>query len=350
MSNTYLPLTSLLHANNHLRTQRVCTMASTHYANIPIIGDIANGNEFSNLNPGIYGVTIDGDTYYFDLYIAVAPGEWLIIKNKYLAYAIVAAKRYPIILYKYKNTKEDRNAIRLYNTINEYLNMIIVDGASLKSSGSLTSISSLTIATNSTNVAPEENSIIDLKNNIKSLPSGRNDLFILNAEQQQCHIVYNIARKVFSGGEDWQYVAEGSNSASYLFYLKDDNVIVDDTGNNILCSQLAARRGSKMIPATGDSLATANGIALGYLDNSRGFYVRLTKSLIEEDPDDMVRSFRNKLVEMLVSGTPMIVEYALENPIYKTTLIDEYHIDTFFANTYLSLSETRNVSYFYKSF
>jgi hypothetical protein len=65
--------------------------------------------------------------------------------------------------------------------------------------------------------------------------------------------------------------------------------------------------------------------------------------------DYMVRPFRNKLFGMLTDGTPVITEYALSESRYRTVLIDEYHIDTFYNTTFVSTNETKRVSYFYKT-
>lgn len=349
MSLPNLPNTALVHFNNHTQTFRGCSMYPTH-----IVGDgitrslsVTATNVFTNLSPGIYEVIIGDDIYYFDLYIAVGPYDKLKINNPYDVYAIVGLHKYPILLYQKEQIHADNSVVKLNNTVNDFLSMILITGKSVKANSTLSSISKITIGTNSTNLVPDTYSEIDLKNNIKALPSGISDYFILNAEQQQCHIIYNIGRKVFTGGEDWQFIPESSGN-TYLYYLHDESCKISNNGNDVLCSMLPSHNGSDMIPSGGVD-ASSNGICLGNSEENQGFYIRILKALIEADPEDMVRPFRNKLFGMLTDGTPAITEYALSESRYRTVLIDEYHIDTFYNTTFVSTNETKRVSYFYKT-
>ena len=110
-----LPITSIIHSNNHIKTNRVCKINKCHtndkYSiNKLVIDD--NNRSFESLFPGIYYVILHGAKYYFDLYIDISNEGVLYIINEYKAYVIFNNEKYPIILYKYLNS--DTNLSDIY--------------------------------------------------------------------------------------------------------------------------------------------------------------------------------------------------------------------------------------------
>ena len=72
---------------------------------------------------------------------------------------------------------------------------------------------------------------------------------------------------------------------------------------------------------------------------------------ILENPSQLPKDnvFKQWLFDQMDKGSPVIVEYALNSIIYRTVLIDEYHIKTYFSKTNIKLdSEYYDASYFYK--
>lgn len=421
MSNG-LPITHFIHSNNHTQTTRVCNINKKHSVgqsiikNLYITGDSA---EFSNLMPGIYTITINNIKYYFDLYVAVGLNDRLIIKNQYNAYVLILDKHYRINLYKQIATNTTNNLV-LSDTVNSYIDMIIIDGKTIQTPYLSNDIgddyavipnnkiipSSDFQSTQITNIAEleKENTIfynldyeymgpctddideqyidsdtsdksiynpyiirsiskfnilsrdetllsniddkleILLKNNIKSLPNGVKDTFILNAEQCQTHIIYRIGRRVLSGNENWIFKKEQSNDSSWLFWMPYEYVKLENASNNIICSHFKATKASDILSINSDTST----IASGYGDYGNGFFLRIPALAHNEDETDFTLVLKQWLFNQMKLGFPVIIEYPLQNFTYNTVLIDEYHIKTFFPRTYIKINNTYDVSYFYK--
>ena len=368
-------------------------------------------NEFSSLNPGLYIANIDGVDYYFDLYIAVGPVDQLKFKSIYDVYAMVGQDKYRILLYK-KEGNIPYHKTELKDTVNDFISMIVIDGQTVDMIGGhddiqeqyavipnnkiipssdfqrdwngtledllvdntvfkgldytdsvvyqnevtaennkiwdLRSISNFRIVTDKDSIDDidiDDYLHIILKNNIKSLPNGLKDTFILNAEQQQNHIIYRIGRRVFTGAEDWVHLEDRSNDNYHLFFLAYDNVKLENSANNLSCSHLLPKQGSYLATKS----VNEEGIATGYGSFGKGFLLRVSKSTIGYDREDMTKPLQDWLFNELVSEHPFMVEYALEQYIYKTVLLDEYRVKTYFPNTFVTLSGNYDVSYFYKA-
>lgn len=399
-----LSATSLIHHTNHTQTIRVCNISSNH-----AITDLGDGpSSFNNLNPGIYSVTINNDQYYFDLYITVSRFDKLVIKSPYNSYAKVSGKKYRIILYK-KESSNSNNELLLRNTVNDYFDLIVVSGhtickpaeygdlndllavipndknidsyleqlyqdgtlsvleqyntilrdiivsineTTIDSSGiiendyfDIRSISNLKISTSINENTESASMNIILKNNIKSLPNGTKDLFILNSELQVSHFIYRVGRKILSGGEDWKLIEELSNEFSYLFWFKDDNIKSEDSSNNLNSSRLSCINYSILV----DRNYINSGICTGYGEYANGILLRLPKTFITTEPEGAVQFLRDWLFSELRESRPFIVEYPNVTEKYKTVYLEEYHVNTFYPSTYVNLDENYDVSYFYKA-
>lgn len=441
-------LTHLIHGTNHTQVLRSCILNSNNIGK-SIINLAYNSNGiYTNLNPGVYRITIGGISYCFDLYIPVKGDSVLYIKSIYNAYAAILTDTYPIILYKVLSSIND-NINELSNTINDHIDMIVMDGLSeikivesenlsnvslripkndeigvlktspllqdmasivtvldnfklldaytdttVSASGDtedlkndvvaiiddknipnsfgtaiytnndydslsnldfiimneydigtynvndlkkLVSVSSISINTSS------EQLIIKLKDYIKSLPNSICDTLILNAELYKYHLILKVGRKLFTGVEDWKYIKSGEYS--YLFFLKDSSVKLEDSNNNMISSHFATNRATTLISDTFDA---ANGIATSNNSTySNGIFVRVPKDLI--DPYYKEESFKKWINDQLLAKTPFMIDYPLSSYVYKTYLLDEYHIHTVYPTTSIEIDNKYNISYFYKA-
>ena len=402
-----LSILHTIHANNHTQVNRSCIINTNHSdsTEIQLPALLSNGSSFTNLSPGLYSIEINGDICYFDLYIAIGPNDFLIIRNSNYAYAYVSTKRYPIILYKKISEINNSNAV-INNTVNSKIDMIVLDGYSyinefdesnikdkyaiipknkiipsyqnqeswvgtlsdlqvdniimnnltFKNSSKIRDILDaqvtkvdvrsiarfrLLTTSDSNNLLGKDMLDIYLKNNIKSLPNGTSDTFILNSELQQNHIIYRIGRLLFTGNEEWQYISDASNTDTCLFKLNYENVIVQDSDTNILSTHLESNNCTDLI----NSSCTDNGISTSSTDSA--FYLRINKYALTGS-DSYVSSLRRWFYTQLNNKSPFVLEYALANYSYKTILIDEYHINTYFPITYVKTDRNYVVSYFYK--
>lgn len=369
-------LTSIIHDNNHTQTIRVCKINSNNIGKSIINISYNSNGIYNNLYPGIYLITIGSTVYCFDLYVPIQGSSTLYIKSPYNAYAVVVTEKYPIILYKVTSSVND-SITELDNTVNDYISMIVMDGLSeikiidddntiisnnseitsykdsdyntygsldfivLDASSTteqkkLVSISNILIKT----TAGEIN--IPLKDSIKSLPNGVCDTFILNAEQYQYHLILKTAVKLFTGTEDWQYIK--SNDASYLFFLEDSTVKFENSNNNMTCSHFSTVTCNSLIANN----CNESGISTSYGSYENGIFVRIFKDDIEYN-GDILKSFKKWINNQLIYKTPFMVQYPLSNYIYKTYLLDEYHIHTVYPKTNIEIDDNYDISYFYKA-
>ena len=416
-----IPIMQIIHSNNHTQTTRVCNINEKHLNQENVITQLTMNEDgiFYNLKPGIYSITIDSTMYFFDLYIAILGSkEKLIIENPNNAYVKIGAKKFLINLYTQVGTNIS-NELTLEDTINNYIEMIVIDGKTIQtqinassineriaiipkngvlpsstvqeterksiaelevdniifsgldyeksttqeespeSQGSyddeyvenksiddpylLQSISKFTILTSKQPLSESDGNELEilLKNNIKALPNGIKDTFILNSEQCQNHIIYRIGRLILSGNEDWQFIS--SSNRLWLFWLPYKFVKLEDSDTNIICSHLNNEKASILV----NDNCSKSGIGSGYGDYGNGFFIRVP-AMECEDTESITTTFKRWLSNELRKGAPFVIEYALQNYIYNTVLIDEYHIKTYFSKTYVKLNNTYNVSYFYK--
>lgn len=416
-----LPLMQIIHNNNHTQTIRVCNINEKHLDQENVINQLTMNEDgiFYNLKPGIYSIIINEIKYFFDLYIAILGSkEKLVIENPNNSYVKIGTKKFFINLYTQTGTNIS-NELTLEDTVNNYIEMIVIDGktiqnqinassiqdriavvpkngiipsstiqeietksiaeletdniifngldyeksssqeGSTESQGSyddeyvdnksindpynLQSISKFTILTSDRPLYESDGNELEviLKNNIKALPNGLKDTFILNSEQCQNHIIYRIGRLILSGNEDWQFISASNNL--WLLWLSYKFVKLEDSNSNIICSHLNNEKASVLL----NNDCTRTGIGSGFGDYGNGFFIRVP-AMKCEDNEDYATTFKRWLSSEMRKGSPFIVEYALQNYIYNTVLIDEYHIKTYFPKTYVKLNNTYNVSYFYK--
>ena len=207
------------------------------------------------------------------------------------------------------------------------------------------SVSKFKINTVKKSLPANENNELEilLKNNIKSLPNGVKDTFILNSEQCQNHIIYRIGRLILNGTESWEFIEEYSTSKSWLFWMPYKYVKLENTYGNIICSHFNNIKSSDLIYNHKNVL----GIASSYGDRGNGFFLRILP-FFHTGLDNTV-PLKKWLSSQARTGCPVVVEYALQDYIYNTVLIDEYHIKTYFSKTYITLDNNYDTSYFYKT-
>ena len=80
------------------------------------------------------------------------------------------------------------------------------------------------------------------KNNIKSLPSGVRDVFVLDSINQKAFIIFNIGRVIFSGAEDWKLIYHNNNYATYFLKQEYVHVVEDDNSTQSINEQGQAYR------------------------------------------------------------------------------------------------------------
>lgn len=184
-----------------------------------------------------------------------------------------------------------------------------------------------------------------LKNNIKALPDGTKDTFILNAEQQRHHLIYRVGRRVFTGNEPWSVCTEYSNDKCYVLFTPEPNLKDNNSKTNIMCSHFDIDRSSIILNPNKYDCGMCSGDTAEY---GRGFYIKVEKEFFPDTTIDKIQWFCALLLEQLKTEHPVVVEYALLTYRYRTVLIDEYHAKTYYPKTFVKLNALYDVSYFYK--
>lgn len=347
-----IPLLSQVHRNNHTQVNRKCSIAAEHYSNANILKTITykKNEPVYNLNAGLYKVSINGKTYIFDLYETLSGSDYLNIVDNTYAYIMTALKIHPIIMYEYVGAHALNQQYKIADTVNDAFDMIVVDGfteiefegdllqQTVDHPANIKSISSLTF--NTAGDIGEDSLTIKLHTNIKSLPNGTKDILIMDSELQQFHIIYNIGRYILTGYENWEVLSQYSDDQYTAFIAKDENVKLQNATNNLWCSHFPVYQASSLISKSFHN----NAIATSYGSIGNGFLLKISRDLVDPDKDELAKYLRgvNKI-------KPIIVEYPTSQAIYKSVLLDEYHVKTFFPNTTIKdFMPDRSISFFYK--
>ena len=358
-------ITELIHRNNHTQFTRECNISRNHIIGREIVQRLSYEPEMilTNLYPGLYVINIDGIDYYFDIpYYINELSDYIKINKHYDATIRIYSKENVLNLYTQTGNNLAQQTTLDY-TIQDHFDMLVISGNSVLSGSNasptnparLTSISNVTLNTGIDSVSDmddiNEPLTIDLKNNIKSLPNGVKDTFYLDANNERHHITFRIGRDIFSGNEAWVLLKEYSNDDYKVFYSKNDYVSIENSDTNINCTHFPCIESSILLnkDLTTIGIATCNDTNIG-----QGFLVKINKSLlgeIDNEDDDYiwVKEFNKFLYNQITTPTPTIVEYELKEPIYKSELLDEYHIHTYYPRTNVKIVNNYDISYFYKT-
>lgn len=345
--------------NNHIRVKRIVNMLSEDYKVLTETPNEDGELIATNKSPGLYRININGISYIINISDTITSSDELHIKDQYnIYYTIDGIKKY-IIPYEYigpdsrygnimefklesglksiatgdyiiNNTVDDildglsvvGNSIMTFNSDNEY------DIQSPYNPAELNSISSFTVTTKNVNIPEKNYSLkINLKNNIKRLPSGISDIFIMDSVRKEAYIIYRIGKLILTGNEAWEII--NSTDKYCIFFMQYDHVSTGMDDTSINCNYFPSITDTKM--NTDDKITYA--ISNSNNENKRGIYIRIPVDIIESQDID---GFKNYLKNVFKT-TPIVVEYLLYNNVYKSVLLDEYCIKQFYDNTTVSL-------------
>ena len=229
------------------------------------------------------------------------------------------------------------DSYRLRNTVNTIFDSIVLDGNTTLDDNNrspykptkITSISNFVITTKSSN-SREYSLTINIKNNIKKLPSGICDTFVIDSYYKRAFIIYRIGRLILTGNEEWALY--NKKDKFYTFFLKYDTFNTGEDDTSLLCNYFPTISNTDIKYDTDKTYAISNSND----ESNRGIYVRMPKDLIS-DKNDPIESFKDYIREAFKTN-PIIVEYLLKNEKYKSVLLDEYCIKQFYPYTDLSIS------------
>lgn len=306
----------------------------------------------NTVNNHIEIMVIDGKTIQIPYYPNNIQDRYAVIPNN----GIIPSSSQQSVESMTLEQLQQRNTI-LYNLdyegMGEYNGLVSLDSGMMEDSEdkSLTnpyriySISNFTITSSNSPISDNTNNYnteIVLQNNIKSLPNGIKDTFILNSEQYQAHITYRIGRSFLTGGEKYIFISDKSDNNSWLFWMPNVNIKIDSNIGNIICSHLKSKN-------TNDIINGSIGISCSTAEFGNGAFIRIPA--LNEHDDHIIESlvFMEWLRNQITIGMPVVIEYQLSSYKYKTVLLDKYRAKTFYNKTYVKLDDAYNVSYFYKT-
>lgn len=336
-----------IHKNNHVTLENIVFSN----ANYQILNYKAPQTIFTNLMPGIYLIVIDKLSYLFNLQDALTGDDKLVVNNIYDAYTNIDGEINKINIYRYAGKAEYENGFyNLPNTVNYYISKIALDGytklvlpdgiseQSPYNPAELLSIGSINIITKGNDEDQQDNFVINLKNNIKKLPCGISDLFVMDYENIFAYIIFRIGRMIITGNENWELV--NHNDKYSIFFYKYDIMAAGEDNSTITCNYFPSITYNAMMNDSTKQYAISNSNDA----SNRGIYIRIPVDIVEPD----IIEFKKYLRSKFTSDNPIIVEYLLNETKYKSVLLDEYTIKTYFNKTLLSVGYDTTMTCFVK--
>lgn len=250
-----------------------------------------------------------------------------------------------IVFDQYEYDNFGSTSFIINNTVNSYLDGIIIEGKTYDSFKDinalckLTSIDAIKIQTSSIENDADDLLKIKLKNPIKSLPSGHYDTLYINCNTCDAFIINNVIRLALTGSEKWELIDSLSDYNYNVFKLKYDNMSINTDKDCIICSHLNS--------IGFDDLSSHDGIciSIGNTIDTRGIYIKLQKDLVK----DLVE-FKKFLKDNMLNYNTLIVDYLSSEPTVKSILLDEYHVKTYFNKTVVKINVDSRVTLLSKFF
>jgi hypothetical protein len=348
-----MPITHIIHNSNHIRFMRKAIINHPEDI-IDHPGLIKFPKKFRDLEAGIHRVVFEKyptKVFYFNMYCNCGPNELVIIDNINYAHFVTGVGTYPILLYE-ETTADD--CYIMDNTLNDYLNLLMVDGETsitysnedkgidLNNPCSLAAVDSLTVETSNGNDSKNDKQIFNLRHELRSLPDGRKDLFVLDAENERAYILYKVGHTAITGMEEITKVDSFSNDLYSVYFIKNDNVIKTDNPESLICTHFKSIQYDKFRRLEFNQ----NSICISYDEwRGRGFYIKISNEIAPT-----LDSFIQFVNGNLFMTNKLEVMFPLVKSCQTNVLLDEYHVRTFFDKTKLKLQGSKDLpTYFFKT-
>lgn len=254
------------------------------------------------------------------------------------------------------------------------------------------SIDEISIKTNSLydgKLTEEEYSLnIRLRNNLKRLNENICDIFVIDSQQKFAYIMYKVGELELTGTENIEYVDGSDMDNSLTFFVNCEFASSNATSDNILSNYFKSYSCDDIL----DMVSVNYGVSLSNDISKKGFYIRIPKTVIDninnfyniytcyilkndkyvkistlsqkeidainpESQDVYVLSSGIKYIKLsdaikdydylykfkkylgyVYRTNPVTIEYLLADYKYKTELLDEYCVKTFYPKTRLKVS------------
>lgn len=334
----------LIHTLNHTQTNNFCDIHDNHVSFIKTL-DYKIDERIFNLSAGLYKIVFDNAEYIINVYFDLSNGDFLLIKNKdHITLHMAGSTPYPLIPYRINSIKDITSSCNI-SSVNNNIDAIVIGGKtnylgnpSLDNPSKINRITSLNINTKS---GSDSDSLdILLTHTLGELPNGVKDYLIINSDQMIAQYTINTSKEVLSGGLNWEYKEEYSDNDYYVFFAKYSNVKPNETADSIRCSHFDSVSYNDLINKSikKNCIATDNEL--------NGIWIKLAASVLDIHGDkDFGVEMQKWIFNRATSDNPIYIEYETCNTIYSTSLIDKYHVKTWYPNTTISINNAFSVFY-----
>ena len=347
MANKYVrDITETFHTNNRTKIKRAALCESSNYISLTETPDSTGKIVIKNKQVGIYLINIGTKSYLLNIKETLTGNDQFVIENKDTVYTIInGIKRYTSIYRAVFPAHYSKEPV-ISNTVFDNIDTIAISGETILGNNpppykptTINSISSFDITTSNSDETKNNVLTINLKNNIKKLPNGIADLFIMDSVEKQAYIIHRIGRIILTGLELWYTVEENTRYCIYSTVLPSVNIGEDDRSIN--CNYFPTMTYTNMMTNYDQKYGISN-------CNNRdtpGFYIRIPTELINKPG---VENFK-KFLKTAFKTNPVIIEYLLSNIEYKSVLLDEYCVPLFYPETKIKISNGMICFCFYKA-
>lgn len=334
----------LINSNNYTRTSREGYLDYNFTVKKWLDYDPSKDiNIYTHLSPGLYGIIINGVDYIFLLRENLLMFGELCIKNESDIFVIQNIIKYNITPYKFNGGRKlsaNENII-LNNTVNDHIDILIIQGESNFNNVTDKSINNLSNAQHHSSMQFTiskddiiESTVIDFKIKLKSLISESGDILsrdilYLDAENNVAIIEQNIGELILTGNERIERY-NGFNSDILYATIPIQNCKSKDS---IWCNIAE----TNVDPEYKDSII--------YDDKINKLVLMMNR-----ETNMTVPALIEKIKSRYDLGSPVEILYQLKNPIYTKIILDNYNINTLFNDCYLSYNRFNISGLFYKHY
>lgn len=368
------------HKNNHTHTTREGYMLDEDFKIIPIVEYNEKPTFLYMLPQGIYKVLIAQEWYVFMVHDVLGPADFIKIEDQFNAVVVNNMTSKPLYLRKVNLGCELKSdGFYLQHTVNDKLDMLIIDGLTKYGDGCYTSFdnprnieftSMYDIQLKDKNLN-ETNLVLSTKTYLKSIDEGYGGIFdrlYIESEIGRALFLFRLGRLVCSGYEPWVLREDLSTNSYNVFYYESKMI---KPNSHIRCTHLKNYTYKDLIV---DSKYT-EGICSGPTEDSQGLFIKVNSiqfpdyealklelqkwfTMTQEEAEQLNLDLfekRNKtgLFSSLaqyreafpVISTPFTVVYELTNPEFKELAIDNYEVPTFFDAMYMLIHPFKPAPY-----
>ena len=340
-------MTNIIHQLNHIKPQYSAVIADKDC--IINSKDIVLNNlphVYRDVNAGIYELDFNydyNDRYYVNIYNPCnTGGQRVVVKNKNDITYRTLSREYPLLVYR-ELTQEKLEYVG--NSINSFLDIVALTGKTIcNNPGYMHPAAIISIDKFSIETYGSGNDIkqIDLHTELRALPNGTKDIFVMDANAQRAYIIRKVNKAIISGfDEEIIHIPTFSNASYDVYFIKRKNAKFLNDDKALICSHFKTVSYNDLI----NKEYSMNVIALSddYMWRHEGFYLKIDKSIASDVSE--LRTFINRLY----NEEPLTIVYPLMGAKYEPVLLDEYHIKTYFGGTHIICHEGYDLTYFYKS-